>query len=141
VFIKAKHFSPVGYTIYAIIGTILEEAALVIILLWGLPQINIVLPLWAIILLILALFVYSIYTYRMGRKALNRLPMVSLEAIIGSNGIVATPLTPVGYVKVKGELWKASSEASVEIGDQIVVTGVNGIKLLVIPKERNSTRK
>jgi membrane-bound serine protease (ClpP class) len=134
VFIKAKHFSPLGYTIYAIIGTLLEEAALVIIVLLGLPRVNIVLPLWALVLLMVALLGYSIFTYRMGRKALNRIPMVSLEAIIGSDGIVATPLLPVGYVKVKGELWKASSESNVEVGDKIVVTGIDGIKLLVTPE-------
>jgi membrane-bound serine protease (ClpP class) len=137
--IKAKYFSPLGYTIYAITGTIIEEAALAIIVLWGLPKINIFLPLWALILLMLALLGYASYTYRMGRQAMNRIPIVSPETIIGSDGIVATPLSPGGYVKVKGELWKASSETRVEVGDKIVVTDINGIKLLVTPKERNGT--
>ena len=125
-----------GYTIYALIGTLIEQTALFIILRWGFPYLfNINIPLWGIVILMLGFLVYSVYTYRMGRRALSGTPLVSPEAIIGSEGVVATPLDPTGFVKVKGELWRASSESSLEVGDEIIVTGIQGIKLKVVAKK------
>jgi len=83
----------------------------------------------------MGLLVYSFYTYRMGRRALSGTPLVAPEAIIGCEGIVATPLDPKGFVKVKNELWKASSESVLEVGDEIVVIGIDGIKLKVVAKK------
>lgn len=134
--ISKESLSPLGYTIYAIIGTILEQVALVIIVLLGLPHFNIHIPLWGLITLMAIMLAYSYFNYRMGKKALNKRPMITSEAIVGCEGIVATPMDPKGYVKVKGELWKASSESDMEIGSEIVVTGVNGIKLIVTPKRK-----
>ncbi len=85
--------------------------------------------------------IYSVYTYRMGRRALTRTPLVSPEAIIGCEGIVATPLDPRGFVKVKGELWRASSESNLEVGDEIIVTGIQGIKLKVVAKKEHDYKK
>ena len=133
--IRKKHLSPFGYTIYAFIGTVIEQAALFTILRWGLPHFNIHIPLWGIVILMLGLLVYSFYTYRMGRLALSGKPLVAPEAIIGCEGIVATPLDPKGFVKVKNELWRATSESSLEVGDEIIVTGIDGIKLKVIAKK------
>lgn len=83
----------------------------------------------------LGLLIYSFYTYRMGRRALSGPLLVAPEAIIGCEGIVATSLDPKGFVKVKGELWRASSESTLEVGDEIIVTGIDGIKLKVVAKK------
>jgi membrane protein implicated in regulation of membrane protease activity len=136
-FIKARHLSPLWYTIYAAIGTILEEGALVVIVLWGLPRLNIHTPIWGLAILMVLLLMYSFFTYRTGRATLLMKPMVAPEAIIDSEGIVATPLDPNGYVKVKGELWKARSESKLKVGDEIVVIGIEGIKLMVARKDRS----
>ena len=135
--IKLKHLSPMWYTIYSLIGTVIEQAALFIILRWGLARFNIHVPLWGIAILMIAFLVYSFYTYRMGRCALNQAPLVASETIIGCAGIVTTPLDTKGYVKVKGELWKASSDSVLEIGEEIVVIGIDGIKLKVTRKENH----
>lgn len=133
-----EYFSPLNYTIYAIIGTILEQCALMVIVRWWLPQFDIHISWWVTGILMFLLFTYSFYTYRMGRKALLQKSAVYPESIIGSEGVVATPLDPTGYVKVKGELWKATSESDLEIGDKIVVTKIDGIRLVVIPEPRKS---
>ncbi len=133
-FIKARYLSPLWYTIYAAIGTLIEEGAVVAIVLWGLPRLNIHIPLWGMAILMVMLFAYSIFTYRTGRAALLMKPMVAPENIIDNEGIVATPLDPHGYVKVKGELWKATSESKLKVGDEIIVVGIQGIKLMVIRK-------
>ena len=133
--IKAKQFSPVGYTIYSIVGTILELVAIVVIVLWGLPRINIHIPLWGLILLMVASLLYSIFTYEMGKQVIGKKPVVDPETIIGNEGKVATLLDPRGYVKVKGELWKASCETRLDVEEEIVVVGIDGIKLIVVPRK------
>jgi len=54
------------------------------------------------------------------------------EGMIGLHGKTTTPLTPEGTVKVRGEYWKARSIANtVELNQEIVVVGLEGLKLLV----------
>ena len=129
-----EYFSPLNYTIYAIIGTLLEQGALVIIVRWWLPQFDIHISWWVTGILMFLLLMYSFYTYHMGRRALLQKSPVYPDTIIGSEGVVATPLDPTGYVKVKGELWKATSESDLEIGDRVVVTKIDGIRLVVEPE-------
>jgi len=134
---KTTGTSVLGYTIYAIIGTLLEQAAVVIIVLWGLPRIDVHIPWWGLATIMVIMLAYSYFTYRMGIAVLGRKPVVVPDSLIGCEGKVATPLDPKGYVKVRGELWKAFSESKLEAGDDIVVTGIDGIKLIVAPKEKS----
>lgn len=135
--LNMKTKSVLWYTIYSIISTILEEVALAAIVLWGLPYFNIHIPWWGLAMLMIALAAYSYIAYRIGKPTLTMKPLVSLETMIGSEGKVVTPLAPEGYVKVKGELWKASStESELEVGDEVVVVGIDGLKLIVNRKER-----
>ena len=132
-----KNKSVLWYTVHSIIRSILEEAALDAIMLWGLPYFNIHIPWWGLAMLMIALAVYACVAYRIGKPTLTMKPLVSLETMTGSEGKVVTPLAPEGYVKVKGELWKASStESELEVGDEVVVVGIDGLKLIVNRKER-----
>ena len=97
------------FTLYSIVITLLEEAALVVIVLLVLPEVGISIPLWGLIALVVASGVLSYVLYRLGKKALARRPLVALEDLIGSRGEVVEPLVPQGYVRIRGELWKASS--------------------------------
>jgi membrane-bound serine protease (ClpP class) len=128
------------YTLLAIATSLLEEAVLVAVVLWLLPRIAINIPIWGLILMMIALGAYNYMTYRLGRKTLVRKPMVSLD--IGSRGRATTLISPTGYVRVNGELWQASSSSTIDIGEEIVVIGIEGMKLLISPAERNDrTRK
>jgi membrane-bound serine protease (ClpP class) len=138
VFNIRQYFSPFGYTLYAIFGTILQEGALVVIVRWWLPHnFDIHISWWVLGILMFLLFGYSVFSYMMGRKALLRKSPVYPEAIVGCHGVVATPLDPTGYVRVKGELWKATSTSDVEIGEKIRVTEIDGIRLVVVPDNEN----
>lgn len=120
---------------YTVVITILKEAALIVIVLWGLPQLGINVPLWGLIVLAIALATYSYISYRLCKPTIVRKPTVAPETIIGSEGTVVTPLAPEGYVKIRGELWKAlSTESKLEVGSEIVVVGVDRLRLLVTPK-------
>ena len=129
---------PLWYTMQAIIGTLLEEAVLVAIVLWGLPYFDIYIPLWGLIVLMIALAIVACVSYRIGKPTFLLKPRVAPET--GSEGKVVKPLAPEGYVKVQGVLWKAiSAESGLEAGDEVVVTGIDGLKLIVAPKKKTSS--
>ena len=63
-----------------------------------------------------------------------------MEQLIGMDGIVMDNLNPVGYVKVKGELWKAETRDPrfpVKKGDKIKVSDVKGMTLIVETSNNN----
>jgi len=135
---KAK--STLWYTVYSIISTIVEEAAMIAIVLWVLPRFNIHVPWWGLAILIVVFAVYAYVSYRIGKPTLIRKPVVAPETIIGSEGKVVTSLTPEGYVKVQGVLWKAScTESGLEAGEEVVVVEINGLKLFVTSKKQHSS--
>lgn len=119
--------------ILAIISTLLEEAALVVIVLFGLPRwLDIQLPIPALIGLMVAWGAYSIITYRMGSRALRKKPLISLPEMTGSRGKVVSALAPEGLVRIRGELWVARADGGeMNPGDEVIVLGQDGLKLLV----------
>ena len=121
------------YVIYSLIITFLEEVALAIAVLWLLPRFGINIPLWALILMLVALGAYAYTTYRLGKKALGKKPIISPEAMVGSKCKATTLLAPKGYVRVGGELWQASSISTINAGEEVIVTGIEGMTLLVSP--------
>ena len=127
------------YTVLTITTTLLEEAALVAVVLWLLPRVAINIPLWGLILMMIALGVYNYINYRLSKKALTKKPMITPD--IGSRGRAATPISPTGYVRVDGELWRASSNSNIDAGEEIAVVGMEGMTLLISPIEKdNRTR-
>jgi len=123
-----------AYIIYNIATGLLKGAVLLLIILWLLPLWGINIPMWGLILIVVAFLIYEIVTFRLGRKALERKPAIWSEAIVGCCGKATTPLTPDGYVQVNGELWHAlSSDTNINEGDDIVVVEMNRLILKVAP--------
>lgn len=121
-----------GRLIFAIISTLLEEAAIAVIVLWGLPQVGIQIPLWGLIIIMVAWITYSIITFRLGTRALRRKQVAGLPNMIGTKGKVVSPLTPEGLVRIKGELWVArSATGELKPGGEIIVVGQERLKLVV----------
>jgi membrane-bound serine protease (ClpP class) len=52
---------------------------------------------------------------------------VGADALVGQAGVVATPT----QVRVAGELWTARSDGPLRVGDEVVVTGLDGLTLEV----------
>ena len=110
------------------------------VVLWLLPRVAINIPLWGLILMMIALGAYGYITYRLGMNALVKKPMIWPD--IGSRGRTTTPISPRGYVRIKGELWQASSSSTIDVGEEIAVVGMEGMTLLISPIEKdNHTRK
>jgi len=122
--------------IYAIVSILLEEAAIVVIALWGLPQLDIEIPLGVLITVMVLFLALSILLYQAGSRALRQKP-VPLSVMIGTKGKVVSPLAPVGLIKIKDELWQAESvSGKIDVGKEVMVTGQDGLKL--IARKRNS---
>ena len=126
--------------ILAIVSTLLEEAALVALVLWGLPLLGIHLPLYGLITLMAALAAYAVITYRLGSRALKKKPVVGLPDMVGSQGKAVSRLDPEGLVRIKGELWESKSAGRrINTGEKVTVVGQEGLKLIVRrekPKKR-----
>ena len=121
-----------GRLIIAIVSTTLEETVLAVGVLWGLPKLGIHIPLWVLIIVMLAWGAYTITTYRMGSRALRRKPVGGLIAMLGSDGEVVSPLAPEGLVRIKGELWRAKSASGrMDTGEEVTVVGQDRLKLIV----------
>jgi membrane-bound serine protease (ClpP class) len=124
------------YTAYSITTTLLEEAVLVAAVLWLLPRFGINIPFWGLSLMVVALGVYAYITYRLGKNALDRKAMISPD--VGSRGRTTTPISPKGYVRVRGELWRASSSSFIDAGEEVAVVGIDGMTLLVSPMRNDN---
>jgi len=121
-----------GRLILAIFSTLMEEAALAVIVLLGLPHLGIHIPLAGLIVLMAAWGVFSVFTYRMGSRALRRKPVVGLPDMVDSKGKVVSSLDPEGTIRIKGELWDATSaKGSINTGEEVIVVGQVGLKLVV----------
>jgi membrane-bound serine protease (ClpP class) len=118
--------------IIAIVTTLMEEAALAAVVLWGLPALGINLNVGVLIALMAALAAYAITTYRLGSRALARKPVVGLTDMVGARGRAVSDLAPEGTVRINGELWEAGAEGrKINAGADVVVVGQEGLKLIV----------
>lgn len=118
--------------IIAIVTTAFEEAAIAVVVLWLLPKIDVRLPVFALILIMLAWAGFAVFSYRMGTQALKRKPEGGLSDMLGSRGVVVSPLDPEGMVKIKSELWKARTAGrKIETGAIVTVVGQKRLKLIV----------
>jgi len=121
-----------GRLIMAIISTILEETAIVVIVLWALPEIGVHIPLPGLIALMVAWGAFSVTIYQAGSRALRKKPIVSLPDMVGSTGKVTSPLVPEGLVRIRGELWVAKSTGGeIEPGRAVIVVAQDRLKLAV----------
>ena len=121
-----------GRLIIAIFTTIVEEAAVVAVVRWGLPQMEIYVPIPGLIAIMAAWAAFSILIYRTGSRALNKKPITGLPAMVGSKARAVSPLTPGGMVKIKSELWDAISiGGTIDTGEEVVVVGQDALKLIV----------
>ena len=118
--------------IVAIISTMLEEAALAVIVLFGLPELGVEIPLAGLIALMVVWLAVSVIIYRIGSRALRRKPLEKLPDMVGSQGKVVSPLAPEGLVRIEGELWMAkSASGKINLGNKVAVVEQDGLRLVV----------
>lgn len=86
---------------------------------------------WLIIAGLLMIDVVQITIWLRWRKKKS---ITGIESIVGMPGRAVTPLDPDGQVRVRGQLWTATSSQPVAVGDDVTVTAVDGLRLEVAPR-------
>ena len=123
-----------GRLIMAVVSTILEEAALAVVVLVGLPELGMNLHLAVLVVLMVGWAAVAILNYQAGSRALKRQPIAGLGTMVGSRGRVVKPLQPEGLIKTGGELWQAKTiDMDIDTGTEVIVVGQDRKILLVRP--------
>ena len=67
------------------------------------------------------------------RSAGRPAELTGVEGMVGERGIASTDIEVTGKVKVRGEIWSATSSEPVKAGDTVIVMGMEGMVLQVSP--------
>jgi len=85
------------------------------------------------IICIIAFIAAAVYW---GIRAHRRQVSAGKEELIGKTAEVMVALKPKGVVFIQGERWTAISEKGrVELGEEVIITKVDGLKLWVTKKQ------
>jgi len=118
--------------VIAVITTLLDEAIIIMLILWGLPRLGINFPIPALVVIGVLWTGFAILLYLSGSKVLNKKPLSGLTDLIGFKGIAVTSISPKGMVRVNGELWEAISlDGNIQKGENIIIEKQDGLKLNV----------
>ena len=121
----------------AIMATLVEEIAIVLIVLLVLPRFGVHIPRPAFIGMVAGLAVYGGISARLVSRALRKKPIVGLPAMVGTKGRVVEALAPGGVVKINNEFWEARSAGrKIDIGEEVIVVEQNGLKLVAHKSSR-----
>jgi membrane-bound serine protease (ClpP class) len=88
---------------------------------------------------VVVILVASFFAFAIQRvvRSYRRQPSTGREELIGKTALVKVALDPEGTVMFKGERWTAISEKGrVKPGEEVIITGVDGLTLRVIKKTR-----
>jgi len=88
-----------------------------------------------LILLIILIIVFLVFVVIWVVRAHQRKVEAGAEELIGRTAVVEATLAPKGTVLVEGERWTAViDKGSAEPEDEVIITKVDGLKLLVTKK-------
>ena len=61
----------------------------------------------------------------------------NLDRVIGMEGVVTQDIKKheIGEVKVDGKRWSAKSDDTFQVGDEVIIESISGVKLIVRKKE------
>ena len=99
---------------------------------------------WEIILVIIGVIAFLAVTIIWGIRAHRYQIGAGREELIGKTAEVKIALAPKGIVFLQGEQWAAvlvssllsPEESRVEPGEEVIISGVDGLKLYVTRKEK-----
>ena len=79
--------------------------------------------------LVLMLLTRPYLVKRLSKKKVS----TNLDRVIGMEGIVTEEITKfkIGEVKVDGKKWSAISNEKIEVGKEVIVEDIDGVKLIV----------
>jgi len=125
----------VGRLIIGVIRLALELLAIYAVWRWVLPEVDMELPFFLLVLAMVAWVSFSMFRFVLATRALRTPETPGLPSPVGSLGRVQTPLAPQGTVRIKGETWPAIlvEGERAEVGDEVTVMDMDGLRLSVRP--------
>lgn len=128
--------------VLAVISTSAEETAIWAIWRWLLPEFDIHLSVPVLIGVMAAWLAFSIWLFVFTTITLKKQVTVGLPSMIGTRGKAARNFDLEGMVRIKGELWSATSkDETISTGDDILVVGEDGMNLLVEKTSRSKSTR
>ena len=128
--------------VLAVVSTSLEEVAIWVIWRWLLPEFGVNLPVAVLITVMAVWAALGTWLFVFTTRALQKQAAVGLPSMVGAVGKVASQMAPEGLVRIRGELWGATSdEGSIEAGEDVVVVSEHGLKLFVRKIDVNRTTR
>ncbi len=116
----------------AVVSTLAEVFALYAVWRWVLPEFDVRVPVWVLIVVMVAWAVFGVVNFIFVTRLLKRKTLVGLPNMVGMRGKVRSPLSPEGQVMIKGELWGAKSvDGDIDVGEMVVVVGQDSLQLIV----------
>ncbi len=89
----------------------------------------------AILIIILVVFLYFVVLWVV--RAHQKKVAAGREELVGKTAVGVVALNPKGVVLVEGERWTAVvDKGQVEPEEEVVITKVDGLKLIVTKKEK-----
>ena len=127
-----------GYALFAAAGLLALILGLILLFDFAVPA-------WitvTLFVLILALsLIATALIWRRVAEAQKQKVATGHEELIGKTARVRAPLKPEGKVFIAGEIWTAAlPEGEAGIGDEVEVTGVDGLKLYVVKKKEGADK-
>ena len=111
---------------------LLDEAAVLVLVVLGLQFFEIRIPLQIMIPIAILLGVLVFIIHVAVIPSFHRKQVAGREGMIGAQGNVVAPLTPVGTITLMGEYWKARTiDGHVEVDENVEVVGLEGLTLKV----------
>ena len=90
---------------------------------------------WSLLAALLSCFAFIGEVAFWQRRIRSRKVQTGVENLVGSVGEVTEPLTPLGQIRVLGELWQARASEEVPRGAPVRVLRVQGLTLEVEPAD------
>jgi len=111
---------------------LLDEAAVIFLVIVVLHFFRIAIPLPAVVILALLLGTFVFVIHVAVIPSFHRKQATGREGMIGAQGIVVEPLTPVGVIIFEGEHWRAKSvDGNIEVDENVEIVGLERLTLKV----------
>lgn len=131
-----------GLEIFVVSGGALAIAGLVAlfigsVMVFNQPEIGLVINWWVFLPLFLSFSAAVLLLVFMVLRSTRKKALSGMEGLVGETGTVERAIAEGrnGKVFVHGELWDAGSATPIPAGAQVVVTGIEGMKLTVKPNK------
>jgi membrane-bound serine protease (ClpP class) len=94
---------------------------------------------WLIAVVAILITAFFAFVIQRVIRVYRRQASTGREELVGKTAVVKAALEPEGMVLIKGERWTAISEkGKVKLGEEVIITRVDGLKLYVTKKTKGA---